>query len=64
MEIDHSDIFNDANDTINGYNRESLMGMLYCIAKALGETNPSFVPILVYIDRIWVNYENFIISGK
>lgn len=63
-ERDHSDIFNDPWDVINGYNRDSLMGMLYCIAKALGETNPSFVPILVYIDRIWVNYENFIISGK
>ena len=56
------DIFNDENDIINGYNRESLMGMLYCIAQALGETNPSFVPILVYLDRIWINHENFKIS--
>jgi len=38
--------------------------MLYCIAKALGETNPSFVPVLVYLDRIWVDHENFIISEK
>lgn len=36
--------------------------MLYCIAKALGETNPSFVPILVYLDRIWITHENFVIS--
>lgn len=63
-EGDPSDIFNDPSDVINGYNRDSLMGMLYCIAKALGETNPSFVPILVYIDRIWVNHENFVISGN
>lgn len=46
------DIFNDDNDCANGYDRNSMMGMLYCIAKALGETNPSFVPVLVYLDRI------------
>lgn len=56
------DLFNDDNDIQNGYDRNSLMGMLYCIAKALGETNPSFVPILVYLDRICINHENFVIS--
>jgi hypothetical protein len=39
-----------------------MMGMLYCIAQALGETNPSFVPILVYLDRVWINHEKFKIS--
>jgi hypothetical protein len=41
-----------------------MMGMLYCIAKALGETNPSFVPVLVYLDRIWVDHEGFTITEK
>jgi hypothetical protein len=59
-----SDIFNDENDVLNGYDRNSLMGMLYCISKALGETNPSFVPILVYLDRICINHGNFVISEK
>lgn len=58
------DIFNDENDIANGYDRNSLMGMLYCIAKALGETNPSFVPILVYLDRVCINHETFVISEK
>lgn len=40
------------------------MGMLYCIAKALGETNPSFVPVLVYLDRLCINHENFVISER
>jgi len=47
---------------MNGYDRNSMMGMLYCVSKALGETNPSFVPALVYLDRIWINHDNFIIS--
>lgn len=49
---------------MNGYDRNSMMGMLYCIAKALGETNPWFVPILVYLDRICINHPNFVISEK
>lgn len=57
-------IFNDEGDIQNGYDRNSLMGMLYCISKALGETNPSFVPLLVYLDRICINHEDFIISEK
>jgi hypothetical protein len=63
-EENYSDVFNDDNDIANGYDRNSMMGMLYCIAKALGETNPSFVPILVYLDRICINHENFVISEK
>lgn len=56
------EIFNDERDVMNGYDRASMMGMLYCIAKALGETNPAFVPILVYLDRMCINHPKFIIS--
>ena len=55
-------VFNDDNDVQNGYDRNSLMGMLYCVAKALRETNPSFVPILVYLDRLCINHPSFVIS--
>lgn len=58
------DIFNDDSDLTNGYDRNSMMGMLFCISKAIGETNPSFVPVLVYLDRICLEHEDFVISEK
>ena len=58
------DVFNDENDVRNGYDRNSMMLAIFCIAKALGESNPSFVPVLVYLDRICVDHEDFVISEK